>query len=89
MRFEDFAFERGGIEVALQDNTYGDGHWFEFEGDSYQPAAARQDRRRQGAQRGGPDYFALDPDHKRLIVDWFGTKPDRQSTKRATRRPWF
>jgi len=83
MRFEDFATEQGGIEVALQDSTYEDACFFEFEGVEYSRLPHVKIDDAKAPNEVGRIYFALDPDRSRLIVDWFGTKPDRPMTRRA------
>jgi hypothetical protein len=82
-RFDEFALEHGGIEVALQDTSYELDCFFEFEGEEYSrlPHVKVDDAKSPNAV--GRIYFALDPEHKRLIVDWFGTKPDRPRTAQA------
>lgn len=82
MRFEEFAQKHGGIEVALQDGTYGD-CWFEYEGQQYERLPHVKIDDAKASNEVGRIYFALDSDGKRVIVDWFGTKPDRPNTKRT------
>lgn len=75
-RFEDFAVQVAGLEISLQDNTYKN-HLFQFEGDEYSrlPHVKADDAKSPNAV--GRIYFALDGENSRLIIDWFGTKPDR------------
>jgi hypothetical protein len=82
MRFEEFAQKHGGIEVALQDGTYGD-CWFEYEGKPYQRLPHVKIDDAKAPNEVGRIYFALDSDGRRVIVDWFGTKPERPNTKRT------
>jgi hypothetical protein len=81
-RFESFAFETAGIEVALQDNSYPD-CWFEFDGDWHERIPHVKVDDAKSPNEVGRIYFAIDAEHKRVIVDWFGTKPDRPNTKRT------
>lgn len=83
MRFEDFAIERGGIEVALQDSTYEEACFFQYEHVEYSRLPHVKVDDAKAPNEVGRIYFALDPDHNRLIVDWFGTKPDRPMTPRV------
>lgn len=85
MRFDQFAREQAGITVALQDDEYED-CWFEYEGKPYQRLPHVKIDDAKPANEVGRIYFALDSDGKRIIVDWFGTKPDRPETKRAMAR---
>lgn len=82
VRFDQFALEHGSITVALKDRTY-DGHWFEFEGRSFSRLPHVKVDDAKPANEVGRIYFAIDKDGKRVIVDWFGTKPDRPETKRV------
>jgi len=82
MRFELFAFEQAGIDVALQDDSYPD-CWFEFEEGWYKRVPHVKIDDAKAPNEVGRIYFALDSDGKRVIVDWFGTKPDRPHTKRS------
>jgi len=81
MRFEEFASREGGLDVALQDSSYREECFFEFDGHecSRLPHVKIDDAK--PPHEVGRIYFALDPEHKRLIVDWFGTKPDRPKTR--------
>lgn len=83
MRFEQFARSHGGIEVALQDGAYVD-CWFEYEGEQYRRLPHVKVDDAKAPNEVGRIYFALDPERKRVIVDWFGTKPDRPNTKRTS-----
>ncbi len=79
-QFEKFAFEYAGLNVALHDSTYKDDSSFTFEGETHQrlPHVKIDDAKSPNAV--GRIYFAIDGSGKRLIVDWFGTKPDRPTT---------
>jgi regulator of replication initiation timing len=81
MRFDAFALEVGGLDVALQDSTY-DGCWFEYEGNWYERLPHVKIDDAKSPNEVGRIYFALDSAGQRLIVDWFGTKPDRPTTRR-------
>lgn len=83
MRFEQFARQRAGIEVALQDGDYAD-CWFEYEGTPYQRLPHVKIDDAKPSNEVGRIYFALDSDGKRVIVDWFGTKPERPHTRRSS-----
>lgn len=83
MRFDEFALQEGGIDVALQDSSYEEECFFEFEGDEHKRLPHVKVDDAKSPNEVGRIYFALDPDHKRLIVDWFGTKPDRPKTRRV------
>ena len=83
MRLEQFAQQLGGIEVALSDGGYAD-CWFEYEGKPYQRLPHVKIDDAKAPNEVGRIYFALDSSGKRIIVDWFGTKPDRPSTKRSS-----
>lgn len=83
MRFEQFAQQLGGIEVALWDGDYAD-CWFEYEGKPYQRLPHVKIDDAKAPNEVGRIYFALDSSGKRIIVDWFGTKPDRPNTKRSS-----
>jgi hypothetical protein len=80
-RFVDFAAERAGIEVALTDGTYTE-TWFEYDGEwhSRLPHVKIDDAKSPEAV--GRIYFALDTHNSRVVVDWFGTEPDRPNTKK-------
>lgn len=82
MRFEQFAFEQADITVALQDDTYPD-CWFEYEGTWHERVPHVKIDDAKPPNEVGRIYFALDSDGKRVIVDWFGTKPDRPDTRRS------
>lgn len=84
MRFEDFAMEQAEIEVALQDSSYPD-CWFEYEDRWYERVPHVKLDDAKSSNEVGRIYFALDSDGRRVIVDWFGTKPDRPNSKRADR----
>lgn len=86
-RFEDFAFEVGGIDVALQDSSYADDCIFEFDDQTYSRLPHVKIDDAKSPNEVGRIYFALDPDHNRLIVDWFGTKPDRPKASPAVPTP--
>jgi hypothetical protein len=86
MRFEEFALQEGGLDVALQDSTYEEECFFEFEGQEHSRLAHVKIDDAKAANEVGRIYFALDPEHNRLIVDWFGTKPDRPRTARVRAR---
>lgn len=79
-RFELFAQEVGGLDVALQDSSYSE-HLFEFEGREYSRLPHVKIDDAKSPNEVGRIYFALDPDQSRLIVDWFGTKPDRPKAR--------
>jgi hypothetical protein len=81
MRFDRFASEQAGITVALQDDTYSD-CWFEYESEWHQRVPHVKVDDAKAPNEVGRIYFALDSDGKRVIVDWFGTKPDRPDTRR-------
>jgi hypothetical protein len=80
MRFEQFAVEQAGLDVALQDNTY-EGHYFEYEGEAHSRLPHVKVDDAKAPNEVGRIYFAIDSDGKRVIVDWFGTKPDRPQSK--------
>lgn len=80
MRFEQFALDREGLDVALQDNSYV-GHLFEYEGSTYSRLPHVKIDDAKAPNEVGRIYFALDKEGKRVIVDWFGTKPDRPESK--------
>jgi hypothetical protein len=82
MRFPDFAAEQEGLTVALKDSSYED-CWFEYDGVWYERLPHVKIDDAKSPNEVGRIYFALDSDRKRLIVDWFGTKPDRPQTKRG------
>jgi hypothetical protein len=79
-RFELFAQEVGALDVALQDSSYTE-HLFEFEGREYSRLPHVKIDDAKSPNEVGRIYFALDPDQNRLIVDWFGTKPDRPKAR--------
>lgn len=81
-RFEEFAMKKGGLDVALQDSTYGEA-WFEFEDCWYERVPHVKIDDAKAPNEVGRIYFALDSDGGRVIVDWFGTKPDRPNSKRT------
>ncbi len=83
MRFEDFAMEWGGIEVALQDSGYEEVCFFKYEREEHSRLPHVKVDDFKAPNEVGRIYFALDPTQNRLIVDWFGTKPDRPETRRA------
>jgi len=83
-RFEDFALEIAGIEVALQDSTYPD-CWFEYDGEWFERVPHVKIDDAKAPNEVGRIYFGLDPEGRRVIVDWFGTKPDRPHSKRVDR----
>jgi len=78
-----FASDRGGIEVALRDDDYVD-CWFEHEGVEYQRLPHVKIDDAKPSNEVGRIYFALDAKGKRIIVDWFDTKPDRPHTRGTT-----
>jgi hypothetical protein len=80
MRFEQFAVEQTGLDVALQDSTY-EGHYFEYEGKTFSRLPHVKVDDAKAPNEVGRIYFAIDGDGKRVIVDWFGTKPDRPQSK--------
>jgi hypothetical protein len=82
MQFEQFAMECASLDVALHDNTYED-CWFEYEGEWYKRLPHVKIDDAKSPNEVGRIYFALDGEGKRVIVDWFGTKPDRPLTKRT------
>lgn len=86
-RFEDFACEVGGIEVALHDSTYEDACFFVFEGRTHRRLPHVKVDDAKSPNEVGRIYFALDREQKRIIVDWFGTKPDRPMTRRPVLVP--
>jgi hypothetical protein len=81
-RFDQFALEQAGITVALQDDSYED-CWFEYEGEWLERVPHVKIDDAKSPNEVGRIYFALDSEGKRVIVDWFGTKPDRPHTKRG------
>ena len=81
-RFEDFATEVAGIEIALQDHSYEDCCYFEYEDKEYSRLPHVKIDDAKSPNEVGRIYFALDGDNGRLIVDWFGTKPDRPISRR-------
>lgn len=76
-RFEDWALAEAGLQVALHDKSYAASSLFEFEGNTYsrEPHVKVDDAK--SPNEVGRIYFALDNEGQRIIVDWFGTKPDR------------
>jgi hypothetical protein len=86
-RFDEFASEVAGIEVAMQDHIYDDDSWFEYDDCWYQRLPHVKVDDAKSPNEVGRIYFGLDGEGQRLIVDWFGTKPDRPRTRRpATAR---
>lgn len=83
MRFEQFAWKIGGLDVALQDNDYPD-CWFEYEGEWHRRLPHVKIDDAKSPNEVGRIYFALDSAGRRVIVDWFGTKPDRPHTRRPS-----
>lgn len=83
VRFDQFASQREGLTVALKDTSY-ENCWFEYEGEWYERLPHVKIDDAKSPNEVGRIYFALDSDGKRIIVDWFGTKPDRPQTKRGT-----
>jgi len=80
-RFEQFAFEEGGITVALQDNSYEQGDtYFEYQDERHSRLPHVKIDDAKAPNEVGRIYFALDSERHRLIVDWFGTKPDRPTS---------
>lgn len=82
-RFEDFALQTGEIEIALQDDSYKSDCWFEFEGTRYERLPHVKIDDHKSPDEVGRIYFGLDSSGARVIVDWFGTEPDRPKTQRA------
>jgi len=82
VRFDQFASQREGVTVALKDTSY-ENCWFEYEGEWYERLPHVKIDDAKSPNEVGRIYFALDSDGKRIIVDWFGTKPDRPQTKRG------
>jgi hypothetical protein len=84
MRFEAFATQVAGLEIALQDSTYEDDYYFEYDGRVHSRLPHVKVDDAKSPNEVGRVYFALDPDNECLIVDWFGTKPDRPRTPRTS-----
>ncbi|HET7590790.1 MAG TPA: hypothetical protein VFK14_11485 [Solirubrobacterales bacterium] len=82
MRFDQFAAEQEGLTIALKDSSYED-CWFEFEGAWHERVPHVKIDDAKSPNEVGRIYFALDTEEKRIIVDWFGTKPDRPQTRRG------
>jgi hypothetical protein len=74
MRFEQFARQLGGIEVALQDNDYCD-CWFQYEGKPYQRLPHVKVDDAKAPNEVGRIYFALD--RRRSALSWTGSAPSR------------
>lgn len=74
-RFEECAVQFG-LNIALTDGSYTD-HEFEFEGVKLSRLPHVKIDDAKSPNEVGRIYFALDPTRYRLVVDWFGTKPDR------------
>lgn len=83
MRFDEFASQEAGLDVALQDSTYEDDCRFSFEGQEYSRLPHVKIDDAKAPNEVGRIYFALDPERNRLVVDWFGTKPDRPTKPRG------
>jgi hypothetical protein len=80
-RFEQFAFEEGGIHVSLQDNSYDETDtYFEHQDERHSRLPHVKIDDAKAPNEVGRIYFALDAERHRLIVDWFGTKPDRPTS---------
>jgi hypothetical protein len=82
MRFDQFASEQEGLVVALKDTSYEE-CWFEHEGTWHERLPHVKIDDAKSPNEVGRIYFAIDSEEKRIIVDWFGTKPDRPQTKRG------
>jgi hypothetical protein len=82
VRFDQFAAEQEGLTIALKDRSY-ENCWFEYDGDWYERVPHVKIDDAKSPNEAGRIYFALDSEGKRIIVDWFGTKPDRPETKRS------